>query len=579
RNVLDFSDLLWLTYKIIDEKDVLTELQKRYSYFLIDEVQDTDQVQSDIIWKIIGSFNKLNGSIFIVGDIKQSIYGFRDADICIMESMQNDIITNNGKEVVLDVNFRSTKEILGFVNVFFSKLFSENGDRWDIPYHPIYVSPARSKDCGSIQILRTIQTDYNEKPDDIESKSIAQKIHEIVNSNLMIHGEDGNDRPVSFRDIAILLETRKSLHFLEQHLRNQNIPYCIPNGQGFYQSREVRDMINLLSVVSKINDDVTLYGVLRSPYFGISDADLCMPTERYPGSYESCINEYAKDNPDSKIATAFNRIESWREFAQNNSIPDLIRTIIRESYIYTIYGSSPNGKYKIANIEKLISIAIARSHACNQILTLPEFIHIFNLGVNVNEKSATPVGNLNDDQVNIMTIHASKGLEFPIVILANLHHPIPSDKNTFVLDKEMGIGLSIRVYGDKPTPTFVSLFNHDSINKRSIAERKRLFYVAMTRARDHLILSYVKELGKNFPEKSICKSRICWLNKLLPLDKPQTSYQVQTNEENIPIIDIPVTEIRADSINSDNKDKTNAIPEIKEGDKRYIHQIANMIEY
>lgn len=523
RGALDFEDLIRMTAEVIEIPGVLQALQRRFSYILVDEVQDTDPAQSAIIWKIIGALTPSNDAVFIVGDPKQSIYAFRNADICEVNAMQERITAGCGTDpVALDISFRSTKEILGVVNTIFSRLFAETAEAWDVSYDPISVSPAREKDAGTVQILKTIP-DASAPDPLLEARAIAARIRELIASGIMIR--DGCVlRPARFGDVAILIETRNNQAMIEHALREAYVPYSIYKSQGFYRSQEIADITQLLSVVAGLGDDIALYGVLRSPYFGIPDAELCITGG---GSYYGRIIRYAAENPGSRIASAVARLKAWQKCAGTEPLPEFLRRILRESGMHAVYGGLQNGRYVLANLEKLIGIA--RSQVHRRAMPLPEFVRVLATGAEQEIKESVAQIDLPEgDAVRIMTVHASKGLEFPIVVLANLDSSTSSPGTGLVLDKELGVGLPIRMHGagERAADTFVKMFTHEVRDAKEIAEKKRLFYVAMTRARDHLILSYVE--GKTFPPKN---SRAAWLAAyLLPKENLSSSFAFATDD-------------------------------------------------
>lgn len=523
RGTLDFEDLIRMTGKLVRNPAIAQALRRRFSFVLVDEVQDTDPAQSAILWEIIGTLTPATDAVFLVGDPKQSIYAFRNADICEVNAMQERVSAAClTQPVALDISFRSTKEILGVVNTLFSRLFSESAERWDVAYDPISVSDLRRDDVGTVQILETTQDAGT--PDTLqEARAIAAKIHEITASALKIR--DGCDmRSPQFGDIAILLETRTGQAMIEHALREAGVPYRIYKSQGFYRSREVLDMTLLLSVIAGTGDDIALYGLLRSPYFGISDAELCAAGAG-GGGYGGRAARYAREHPNTGVAAALAKLRGWQSHAMREPVPELLRRVLRESGMYAVYGGMANGSSALANLEKLIGIA--RTQVRKRAVSLPEFVQMLTTGTGEEiaegeAQIAVPEG----DAVQIMTVHASKGLEFPVVILANLDSTSSSPGTGLVLEKNIGVGLAIRMHGSgkDATDTFVKMFTRGMRDAKEIAEKKRLFYVAMTRAKDHLILSYVRV--KNFPQNS----RAAWISRYL---LPQTlvpKFTVQTDD-------------------------------------------------
>ncbi|MDV0441415.1 UvrD-helicase domain-containing protein [Methanorbis furvi] len=527
RNALDFEDLIRLAGELTRNEQVQKVLRKRYSYILVDEVQDTDPAQSALIWRIVGSLDPSNDSVFLVGDPKQSIYAFRNADICEVNAMQEKISAAcNTEPIALNVSFRSTKEILGVVNYLFAKLFAKSAEAWDVGYDPIKVSPPRACDTGTVQILETIPDD-SAPPRVLEARMISAKILEMIRSGVLVR--DGSElRPARFGDVAILLETRNTQALIEHALREAGVPYSIYKSQGFYRSQEITDIMLLLSVVTGMGDDIAIYGVLRSPYFGISDAELCITGG---GSYYGRVSRYAKEHPESQIARAMIQIRRWQSFSMQEAVPEFLRRVFREAGMYAVYGGMPDGRFILANLEKLIGLA--RTQTRKRSLPLPEFVRMLATGAEEEvSESEAQVDLLDGDAVRIMTVHASKGLEFPVVVLANLDRNTSPTGTGLVLDKMFGVGLSIRMHGEgeRPADTFVRMFTKEMRRAKEIAERKRLFYVAMTRAKDHLVLSYVKE--KSFPREN---SRAEWLSEyLLPKEEVQ-SFTISVDEMEIEI--------------------------------------------
>lgn len=270
---LDFSDLIHFTYRLFcGHEDLVAEhFRKRYSYILVDEFQDTDPVQTTILKKILGDLVEEREHLFIVGDPKQSIYLFRDADVTLFKRARETIETDlGGKEVPLDVNFRSTPQVVGFVNAVFSVLMAGAKRPWEFRYDPL---TAHRQDEGSVEVLLapagedTVATKKN------EAEMVARKVRDLV-GRLTVYPDHEQPRPAEYGDVAILLERRTNLAYYERALQVCGVPYHVHAGLGFYARQEVYDLYNLLCSLDNDLDDVALYGTLRSPYFGISDADL-----------------------------------------------------------------------------------------------------------------------------------------------------------------------------------------------------------------------------------------------------------------------------------------------------------------
>ena len=504
RGALDFSDLIHYTRRLFRDRDDIVDahLRSRFEFILVDEFQDTDPAQTAIITAILGG----RGRLFIVGDPKQSIYLFRDADVTEFKRMQNVI----GEEVRLDINFRSTPEVVGFVNHVFATLMAGSARPWEFLYEPLRAN--RTDDAGSVEILLCPKADTREAGRRRSAEAVARKIQRVVEAGEKSIIRDGDRRPVGYGDIAILLERRTNLIYYEWALRRYGIPYHVYAGIGFYRRQEVYDLYNILRFLENDYDDVALYGALRSPHFGISDARLFAVAESgpRPATLFERLRRFAAGDPDSEIAAAVELIDSWRGVARRLRPTELINRIVTGSGVYSVYGGMPEGEQIIANVEKLIEIVRTLQEDGG---SLGEVVRELELCIEGEEREgeAQP-DRISSDAVAVMTVHASKGLEFPVVVVPDLSEsPLP-ETSTIIIEKGLCIGVRIanpaNDYERENTPILEIL--KDEAREKDEAERKRLFYVALTRARDHLILCGV--LPEEMPESiEACRTRTDWL--------------------------------------------------------------------
>jgi len=490
---LDFSDLIHLTHRLFCEHESLVadHFRNRYRYILVDEFQDTDPVQTTIIKKILGEMVPEKEGLFIVGDPKQSIYLFRDADVTLFKKARESIRDNlKGKEVALDVNFRSTPQIVGFVNAVFSVLMAETKRPWEFGYDPL---TAHREDEGSVELLLSPEGVDIATTRTGEAEMVARKIQGLIGHLPVYWNKDGEHldtpRPAEYSDITILLERRTNLAYYERALRKYGIPYHVHSGLGFYARQEVYDLYNILCYLDNDLDSVALYGVLRSPYFGISDADLFRMAGPSPLSspLRDRLREYAAEYPASDLAAAAKILEAWTGLARRVTLPALLARILDDSGIYAVYGGIPEGEQCLANVEKFVNMAREGG-----VLSLASFVaemkRFIDEGEREGEAHLDPTAT---NAVSIMTVHAAKGLEFPIVVVPGLTELPPSDSSKIFIEDGLLIGVKIpdpeQGFETEETPIFTLLQQEHKQKLR--AERLRLFYVAATRAKDRLIFS------------------------------------------------------------------------------------------
>ncbi|MCX6689268.1 MAG: UvrD-helicase domain-containing protein, partial [Methanoregula sp.] len=285
---LDFSDLILHARQLfLEQRDlVATHFMPRFRYILVDEFQDTDLTQFDIILAIIGTPSPKTDCLFIVGDPKQSIYLFRDADVTRFKEAQEIISAAcKGRVVNLDTSFRSTKEVIGLSNLIFSRLLASAEKPWEFGYEPVRISESRAGHDGSVELLLPPKGSDAAGTKRNEAGMLARRIHSIVNAQPLSVYEEKPDhsfvqRPARYGDIAILLEQRTNLSYYLSALGEYGIPFYVHGGTGFYHRQEVYDLCNILSFLEHRHDSVSLAGILRSPYFGLPDTELfCIAQE------------------------------------------------------------------------------------------------------------------------------------------------------------------------------------------------------------------------------------------------------------------------------------------------------------
>ena len=491
--LIDFTDLEVKTIELLENREyIANEIKRKFKYILVDEFQDISGLQMKIIDLIRGKNN-----LFIVGDAKQSIYGFRNADVEIFQDIQNDI--DPGSLISLNKNFRSRPQILDLVNYIFDELWPENSANQDGTQQLKPGAEFSDKSFPSIEIIVAEGKDKTEARK-WESMEIAKRIKEIVDKGeIKITNRRERERNISYRDFAILFRSTTDIKLYEHSLSHLDIPYYVVSGRGFYNTTEITDLINLLKVIESPLDEINLAAVLKSPFVGIDDdalfrlADYAHNSDEKRLLYQSLdevgsIKEIEKDSRDrinrftqflSEVQKIKPRIPLWK----------LISFILKKTEFQSKMLLLSNGKKRYANLRKLVELCKIQEEF--ETLALRDFIEIVE-GYKFREirESEAPVESEEDDVVKMITTHSAKGLEFPIVIVADTDRDNSRPPDYFVYSKNCGISFKILnpSTNDAEVPLSYEQVN-DEITEKELQESKRLLFVAMTRAQEHLILS------------------------------------------------------------------------------------------
>ena len=419
-NLVDFDDLLLLTYTILEENDDLCEeISNKYQYIMVDEYQDTNEIQLLLLKKLC----KTHNNICVVGDDDQSIYGFRGANHKNILNFEKDF---NAKVIKLEINYRSTNQILNAAN----NLISFNKLRYDKKLR------SAKGDGKEIELLRS----YNEVA---EAEAIAKRISNLINSG------------VNPKDIAILYRINALSRSIEDGLRNYGITYKLVGGMRFYEREEIKDLISYLRLIVNPNDDYSFKRVINKPKRGIGKTTI-VKLEEVKG--DKSFIEFIKENDLSflskKAAKTLKDFVQMIEFLSKMPLEDLPESIEESINLSESYKDED----KKRNVEEFYGMMRERND-----LNLREFLNELSLESDQDK--------ITDDMINVMTIHASKGLEFD---------------HLFVIGLEEGFF---------------------PLNDADIEEERRLAYVAITRAKKELTLSYVDSRYIRGQRSRVSKSR------------------------------------------------------------------------
>ncbi|MCK9278851.1 MAG: PD-(D/E)XK nuclease family protein, partial [Methanoculleus sp.] len=417
-----------------------------------------------------------------------------------------------GEAVPLDVNFRSTPEVVGFTNAVFGALMAECSEPWEFLYEPLRAN--RCDDAGSVELLLCPKVKDRSAGRRAEAEMVARKIRHLVEEGEKPVYRDGEARPAGYGDVAILLERRTNLAYYEWALERYGVPYHVHAGLGFYERQEVYDLYNILRFLVNDLDDVALYGLLRSPYFGFSDVRLFHIGETGPAGIS--LWERLQRAPGEDAAAAVRLLSSWLSHARRLPPARLIRRIVDASGIAVVFGGMVGGEQAAANVEKFI--AIAREADCS---TLADLVREVGLSIDDGQREGdAQIDIASADVVSIMTVHAAKGLEFPVVVVPDLAETPRADGSTIMVEDGLRLGVKIpnpaNDHEREETPILWVL--KDEHRQKGEAEQKRLFYVAVTRAKDHLVLCGERPAG--VPETlAAAKTRMAWLAHCLGLSE------------------------------------------------------------
>lgn len=540
---LDFEDLQIETANLLTEHPkVRRELARQFRYIMVDEFQDTNDLQWEIVRQLAcDDKGKIaSDKLFIVGDEKQSIYSFRGADVTTFGRARAELQQRDA-QIIFDENFRSCEELIKFNNIFFHQLLSRREGYELYEASPQRLTPGQKMTGGSVELLLINENDdpaisYRE-----EARLIAGRIRQIYDGDLTQYMDITQLLNRNEKAIAILFRRRTHLGIYENALREAGLEFIVPGNQGFFQRQEIKDFSCILDFLIHPGDSIALAGVLRSPLVGLSD-DALYSISRSIGDtlWERLQNFTGTKQWDKSECAAYERgmaqLNSWLSMRENLCISELIRTIFDKSG-YTV---SADPQIRV-NVESLISMA--RKYERIPWNGLWEFTTFLDEQIVTEEKEEGGSIAISEGAIQLMTIHKSKGLEFPLVIIPDLSADFFKGKrasyywgNTTPDSMQLGIKAPDEDY--KSEDTFFRKLLSSQSRKKDLAEYKRIFYVAATRAQSHLILAGQIRTAHP-PPKNLdhCKKFMDWLKILLRIESLDSA-RLSSPEGNITI---PIT--------------------------------------
>lgn len=547
RDAVDFPDLIETTVEFLEQNaDVRESLQEQFAAVMVDEFQDTDPRQWELVKLLTGVNEETASNVFLVGDEKQSIYGFRGADVTTfgaareeLQSVNQSLGVDNVPEseadsptgLELSGNFRTLDEPLSFLNEVFDYVFQpeeETHTPYEAPPQRLSMERDRIEDTeelsGSVEYLlvpedaetaasilgkdHPVAEGALDHSIEAEAQALAARLTQLFDAPPTIQDpETGDHRKATPDDVAILLRRRTHLDRYQRALEEYGIPYTVVGGAGFYDTPEVQALINLLRVLGDPTDDVSLYGVLRSPLFGFTDNRLA-PAIANADSVWGALEQ----TDDPQLKDAFDLLTTWRTLSgcatptEDGVLPwhrVLSRVIDDTGYLASV-SADERGQQAVANVEKFRDQV--RTWSENGIHTAAGLLHRIDRQAEISPREGEAEIPSDAEGIRIMTIHTAKGLEFPIVTVPDLGSGLNFGRS---VDDHGYVRLVEGTDEAPPLPAVGGPHPNDafSIEKTAVheyaeqsslpeerAEAKRLLYVACTRTRDHLLLCGTHEL-------------------------------------------------------------------------------------
>jgi ATP-dependent helicase/nuclease subunit A len=505
--ILDFDDLLLLARNMLrDNREVRRDFQQRFDAILVDEFQDTDPLQAEIIFFLAedgphaGDWTAVRlvpGKLFIVGDPKQSIYAFRRADIETYERAK-DALTQSGALEFITANFRSVQPILDAVNATFANHMKRPLDG---TYQPDYValeaSTATSTSDDSPALILLYPDPQADSASDvatlrgIEAEGVAAFLRRMIDAGMWKAGRDEDRRAATFGDVALLFRGMSDVPIYEEELKRYGIPYRVTSSRTFYKREEIGWLLNVLHAVEHPTDPVAVWGALRSPLFGCSDREVYeFVASGGSFDYRPSTGSGRTEGVPESIAAAYGILKELHDRRNLWSVPRMVEEVLVRTNALPIFLLTPQGEQRVANLAKVVQLA--RALEGSGILTYRAFVHwLRDMEKNAVDEAESPTVEEGDAFVRIMSIHAAKGLEFPIVVIPDLGRTAGGRGDHLVLQRVKGeAGFYFGKVGAGGWPVQTSNFERLKAdnNQREAAERLRVLYVAMTRAKDALVL-------------------------------------------------------------------------------------------
>ena len=539
RGLLDFSDLEHYALEILTARDTDTTpptpsdvalgFKKRFKEVLVDEYQDVNFLQETIL-QLVKSGGEASGNMFMVGDVKQSIYAFRLAEprLFLEKYKRFDTDpTDNGMKIDLNANFRSRSEVLEGTNYVFEQIMDEEvgeieydeqaklkfGASYDKQQVPIELVLLEGD--SKTQLVPGAEEDTEEESISAaqqEARYIIQRIRGFVeNGGQVYNPKTKSMRPVQYKDIVVLMRSRTWYTTFAEEFKRAGLPLYAETDGGYFESLEVMIMLNTLKVIDNPYQDIPLASVLRAPFIGLTENELAairLVNEKVPfydalKEFREQANGEMSGTTEQKLDKFFTLHEKWRNFSRHGALADLVWQVYLDTNYFEMVGAMANGKQRQANLRALHDRAL--SYEKSSFRGLFRFLRFIDrmhsrgddLGI---AKSISEA----DDVVTLLTIHKSKGLEYPIVFVAGMSRAFNTKdlSSRYIFDQDFGLAIkSVNPDLNIISTSLPHLYVKEKKLAKMKAEEMRILYVAMTRAKERLILvGSIKEWQKQKEE-------------------------------------------------------------------------------
>ena len=548
----EFHDLLvWARDMLRDNSDARRRFQRRFHHLLVDEFQDTDPIQAEIAFFLsgnpddhAGSMSKdwqaivpTPGKLFIVGDPKQSIYRFRRADIVTMAHVRNHLVRES---TPLQQNFRSQQSIISWVNHVFGRwMRNEDGSELQAEYRDLVATHGVANEGEgapppAVYYVGESVSGSANSARRLEGQAVAALALRIKEERWQVRNQEpGGWRDATYRDICLLLPSRTNLEALEQALEAADVPYRIESESIVLGTEDVRQLLNCLRAIDSPGDQVALVAALRSTAFSCSDVELLQFVDG--GGRFDYLHPGSATGP---VAEALAALRESNKKCGLKPPDELIEEFIRERHLVELSFDRRRPRERWRRLRFVVEQARAYQRAGGS--SLRGFLDWIERQVVERARAVeSPAPESDEDCVRIMTIHAAKGLEFPVVVLTGFGSTPNRNVDNVIVDRTSGqveINLSLPGGIHVPTPGFEAAKVRESASAE--AEDVRLAYVACTRAKDHLLVCVFRRSVKNDATRAakleeFCADRLDLFEKLdwESLVEAAAAYEPQAEEE------------------------------------------------
>lgn len=513
KRVFDFSDIEHFALRILVDEQTLEptetarEFSKHFEEIMIDEYQDSNQVQEDILTAISREHQGV-GNMFMVGDVKQSIYRFRMARPELFMEKYNTYTSDDSAHQRIDLhkNFRSRNEVLDFTNDIFYKIMA--ADLGNVQYDDdaaLYPGASYPKETMRPELLlvdykdedlsEIIEDEDGDKVQ-IEALLIGNRIRSLMEDGMVTDKKTGQLRAVQYRDIVILSRSVATWgNTVAAVLKDCDIPAHVESNTGYFSSYEIQVILSMLRILDNPLQDIPMAAVLASPIVGMDDEELAQIRSAFKGvSFaQAALSAMAGENgyEDEKLKAFALVFERLRGAVADTPIHELLYMMLDETGFYRYASAMPAGKRRRQNIDMLIEMAAAYEKTSYK--GLFHFVRYIDIQqkYEIDYGEADTAGE-NDDVVRIMTIHKSKGLEFPVVFVSGLGKGFNTQdtKSDLVIHEKLGLGLVEKTKSPRTKrPSLIRNEIESRIKRENLGEELRVLYVALTRAKEKIILT------------------------------------------------------------------------------------------